>query len=292
MGEKKVVKVKAQSTKEQPEEKVAVEEVATAQTDSETKAPTAEKQIYKQWWFWLILAGLVLGIFALMTRGGDSSSDGTNQTESGDVAVATAASTVAATEPVNTFNAEEEVKKLQVATYRYSGEYSDGEHYVLQIKNNSEYTLDISAATTYYDASNNMVGTDQETEYDVPAGKEIIIDNYNDSKFDHAEHALSVKETENYEPLGQNLSIESQNIAGDKVVFTVKNNGDQPIEFPKVYALFFKGDQLVDTDYTYAEPEGASSLGAGQTINKELQSYGTGFDRVYLFVNGRSAFTF
>lgn len=292
MGEKKVVKVKAQPNKEKPEEQVAVEEPEVVQTEPVSEAPKAEKQVYKQWWFWLILAGLVLGIFALMTRDGDSSSNETSQTQSGDAAVATAASTTAVTGPVNTFNAEEEAKKLQVATYRYSGEYSDGEHYVLQIKNNSEYTLDISASTTYYDASNNMVGTDQETEYDVPAGKEIIIDNYNDSKFDHVEHALSVKETENYEPLGQNLSIESQNIAGDKVVFTVKNNGDTAIEFPKVTALFFKGDQLVDTDYTYAEPEGASSLGAGQTINKELQSYGTGFDRVYLFVNGRSAYTF
>lgn len=295
-GPKKVVKVvKTQPKKEEVQKQVPVTEepLKTETVPVNEPEKNIEQPVYKKWWFWLIAAAFVLGVIALLYNGSNKSGNNAT-TDSGDVAVATVAETTAeaTTEPVNTFNAEEVLNQLQINTYTYSGKYSDGEHYVMQLKNNSEYTLDVSISATYFDASNNMVGTDQDTEYDVPAGKEFIMDFYNDSKFDRAEHTISVKETNSYEPLAQNLSIESQNIAGDKVVFTVKNNGDKAIEFPKVTALFFKGDQLVDTDYTYAEPDGSSALEAGQTINKELDSYGTDFDRVLLFTMGRSDYTF
>lgn len=293
---KKVVKVvKTKPMSEGQAQAPSVEEPKVEPIMETGSAPTSdatpskpETPIYKQWWFWLIAAALAIGIFFLGSKtGGTKTEQPETTTVSSDVAVATVTTTTT-TVPVNTFKADEVLQQLQVTPYRYSGEYSDGEHFVLQIKNNSEYTLDVTATATYYDAGNNMVGTDQDTEYDIPAGKEFAMDFYNDSKFDHVDHVLSVKQTERYEPVAQNLSIESQNIAGDKIVFTVKNNGNLPVDFPKVTALFFRGDQLVDTDYTYASPDGSSLLGPGESINKELDSYDTGFDRVLLFLTGES----
>lgn len=293
---KKVVKVvKTKPKVEEQTQTPVVEEPKVdpvVETTSEPVADNApgkgETPIYKQWWFWLIAAALAVGIFFLGSKtGGTKTEQPETTTVSSDVAVATVTTTTT-TVPVDTFKAEEVMQQLQVTPYRYANEYSDGEHLVLQIKNNSEYTLDVTATATYYDAGNNMIGTDQDTEYDIPAGKEFAMDFFNDSKFDHVDHVLSIKKTESYEPVAQNLSIESQNIAGDKVVFTVKNNGDKPVDYPKVTALFFRGDQLIDTDYTYAMPDGVSILAPGESINKELDCDEEGLDRVLLFLTGES----
>lgn len=290
--EKKVVKVK--TVKVKPKEAPAPEPVKVEVPKEPVKQePVAEKAavpLYKKWWFWLIAAAFALGVIALLTRGGtgsDNTSDSGNNTAS-----ATAVATASVTEAVNAFNGEAVLQQLQVTPYTYKMGYGDSQVYILQIKNNSEYTLDISASITFLDASNNMLGTAESTEYDVPAGKEFVMRFINESSFDHVDQKLSVKETQHYDPVSNDLVIDSQSIVGDKVVFTVRNAGDTDIEFPLVSALFFKNDELVFTEYTYVEPEGASNLAAGQSVNKEINCYGKEFDKVLLFTTGRSEMSF
>lgn len=291
MGEKKVVKVKAQPNKEQLKEEAIRDVPLEEPTVPEPVKTATEKQFYKQWWFWLILAGFVLGLIALLTRGGGSGSENTANSET-NVATVAAVATVTSTQAENAFNEEQVLQQLQITPYIYKPKYGDSQIYLLQIKNNSEYTLDISGSITFMDASNNMIGTSQDTMYDVPSGKEYVMIFRNETVFDHVDQKLTVKETKNYDPVANELVIDSQNLVGDKVVFTVRNAGNTDIDFPKVTALFFKDDQVVFAQDTYVEPEGASALGAGQSINKELSAYGIEFDKVMLFTTGRSEIHF
>lgn len=291
MGEKKVVKVKAQPNKEQLKEEAIRDVPLEEPTVPEPVKTATEKQFYKQWWFWLILAGFVLGLIALLTRGGGSSSENTANSET-NVATASAQATVATTNAGAGFDESSVLQQLQVTPYTYKTSFGDTQVYVLQIKNNSDYTLDVSASITFLDSSNNMLGTAQSTEYDVPAGKEFVMRFVNESAFDHVDQTLSVKETENFEPVSNELVIDSQSIVGDKVVFSVRNAGALDIEFPLVTALFFKDDQLVHCEFTYVEPEGAENLGAGQSVNKEIHCYSKEFDKVLLFTTGRSDLQF
>ena len=187
------------------------------------------------------------------------------------------------------FDANVVKTQLQTKAYSYKSTYGDYGYCVLKIKNGSQYTIDISTDITFF-ASGNMVDTASDSEYDVPAGHEIILYGMSDSAFDQVTYSLTVEETEYYKPVAQNLIITDQTISGDKVVFTVKNTGSDTVEFPKVTALFFKNGALVDTDYTYTSTGNNVQLVSGQSVNKDLSTYGKEFDTVELYASGRSAF--
>lgn len=238
----------------------------------------AKKQFYNEWWFWLIVAALAVGIVFLL-KGGITKSPSEQITNSGESDVATA--TNAITAPAKTFDPEKVSKQLEVKQYTYNNRYDHG--VVLVIKNNSEFTLDLDCNTTFY-ASDSMIGTAEDYLEDLPSGHEVAIEFRNDAAFERYEYVINAKATEYYKPVAQNLVIENQNIAGDKVVFALKNNGDINVESADVMALFFKGDTLVDVDSTYI-----SDLAPGQSVNKEANSWiDDGFDTVLLYVEARS----
>lgn len=190
--------------------------------------------------------------------------------------------------PPATFNEATVKRQLSVTPSSYkSDEYT---YYFLEIKNNSQFTIDVSANISFYDAANKLVGAENTSEIDIPSGHEVLLWTITDSQFTRSDYDLSVSETEYYyKPVAQKLKITSQSIEKEKVVFTIRNDNNINAMFPKVCGLFYKNGKPVYFDETYTIPDNSDLLTPGQSFNKELNSYGIAeFDSVKLFVTGRS----
>lgn len=184
--------------------------------------------------------------------------------------------------PTGKFDEETVLSQLEVAEYSYSNDFWN--YSFLVIKNNSEYTLDISASTKYYDASGALVGAKENEEMAVGSGSEICLYFMPDEKYAKMEYELSVNETEWYESVTQDLSYETV-AAKDKEIVSVKNNGSKAAEFVQVYALFFNGENAVGFNSSYFTDDD-SELKPGKTITKELDCY-EDYTSVRFFIAGR-----
>ena len=184
--------------------------------------------------------------------------------------------------PSGTFNEEEVLGKLDVNEYSYSTDFWN--YSFLVIKNNSEYTLDLSVATKYYDAGGNLVGAKDGSVSPVGSGEEVCLYFMPDEKYATMEYELSVDEDEWYESVVDELSYESVP-AQDKEIVSVTNNGSEAAEFVEMYALFFNGDNPVGFESWYFTDD-ESELKPGKTITKEMECY-EDYTSVRFFLTGR-----
>lgn len=102
---------------------------------------------------------------------------------------------------------------------------------------------------------------------------------------DHFDTEISIGESI-YDSVIQNLSY-VQNNTDDGAVFQITNNGTIPAEFVEGFALFFKGNQLVDYDWTYFT-DNDSEIKPGKTISKQMNSL-EDFDRIEFYMTGRKS---
>lgn len=184
--------------------------------------------------------------------------------------------------PEGVFNEAEVISQLDVTEYSFSNEFWN--YHFLVIKNNSDYTLEISAATKYYDASGNLVGAKDDDECAVGSGSEICLYFMPDEKYATSEYELSVQEDKWYESVVGDLTYESVP-AKEKEIVSVTNNGYEPAEFVEVYALFFNGDEPVYFNTEYFTDDD-SELKPGKTITEELDCY-EDYTSVRFFLTGR-----
>lgn len=77
---------------------------------------------------------------------------------------------------------------------------------------------------------------------------------------------------------------ETQN--NKNVVIKCTNTSDDPVEFPQVSILFFKGDTLVEYDMGYLLPDSDDELKPGKSKSIELECY-EDFDRYETFYTAR-----
>ena len=184
--------------------------------------------------------------------------------------------------PTGAFDEEKVISQLDVTEYSLNDGY--WYYHFLVIKNNSEYTLEISADTKYYDASGVLVGAKSNEEYAVGSGSEICLYFMPDEEYATAEYELSVKEDEWYESVVCDLAYESVS-AKEKEIVSVTNNGSEAAEFVVVGALFFNGDKPVSYEWTYFTDDD-SELKPGETITEELDCY-EDYTSVRFFITGR-----
>jgi hypothetical protein len=97
-------------------------------------------------------------------------------------------------------------------------------------------------------------------------------------------YELSVKEELNYECVVSSLEYESVS-AKNKEILSITNMGSIPAEFVEAYALFFKNNVLVNTDWEYFTDED-DELKVGKTITREMDSYGDEYDCVEFYIVG------
>lgn len=184
--------------------------------------------------------------------------------------------------PAGAFDEEKVISQLDVTEYSFSNDFWN--YHFLVIKNNSDYTLEISAATKYYDASGNLVGAKDSDQCAVGSGDEICLYFMPDERYATVEYELSAKEDEWYESVVSDLTYESVP-AKEKEIVSVTNNGSEAAEFVEVYALFFYGDEVVDFESAYFTDDD-SELKPGKTITEELNCYEE-YTSVRFFLTGR-----
>lgn len=184
--------------------------------------------------------------------------------------------------PTGKFNAEEVLSSLNITEHSYSSSYW---HYgFLVIENTSNFNIKITADVKFYNKDNQLIGAESSSQEAFEKGSKIVLYFMPDEKFARMEYELSVKEEKYYDCVISDLSYESVS-AKEKEIVSVTNNGSEPAEFVEGYALFFKGDQVVDFDSTYFTDDD-SELKPGKTITKELRCY-EDYDSVQFFLTGR-----
>ncbi len=204
----------------------------------------------------------------------------------GDAADVQSAEGVTPTEEYNdsdrAFNEEDVLGLLEITEYSCSNDW--WHYYFLVIKNQSEYTVEISAEVSFYNESDELVGAKSNSEEAVGSGMEILLVFMPDEAYTRVEYDISVDEDEYYECVVQDLTYESTS-AQDKEIVSVTNNGTEPADFVEVYALFFNGEQVVDyTSHYFTDDD--SELKPGKTITKEMDCYEE-YTSVCFFFSGR-----
>lgn len=158
-------------------------------------------------------------------------------------------------------------------------------HFIV-IKNNTSETVDVSTSSLAYAKDGTMVGADDADFDALGAGcTSVMYEAFEvDSEIDYYETELSVSKCKYYDSAIQDLSYVQNDIEGG-AVFQVTNNGEKAAEFVKGYALFFKGDELVEYEDVYFTDDD-SELKPGKTISKQMKSYAE-FDRIEFYMTGR-----
>lgn len=185
------------------------------------------------------------------------------------------------TSEADAFHADAVKAALEVKTYQWN---DDSQFYLaLEVKNTSQYTLDINGTVTFYDSNKAMIGSQDNVQTAVPSESSILLVYYNESEFSSYEYDLTPSKSEYYVPMTQNLQIESNN-TDKKVVISVTNNGDIPALFVQMKALFFQGDTPVSFNRTYCM-DSDSELKPRAAKTCEIRST-KDFDTVKLYVDG------
>lgn len=74
------------------------------------------------------------------------------------------------------------------------------------------------------------------------------------------------------------------NMSGDDLYVTFEQTGDELGSFAKFKLLFYKGDQIVDTEDGYFSTYAENLNGNGATDVAKIWAYGTDYDRIeYIF---------
>lgn len=182
-----------------------------------------------------------------------------------------------------TFNEDTVLSQLSVVEYKYSTRYY---HYLfLEITNNSEYNLDVSANVKFYNGDA-LIGADQESQEAFEAGTQTLLVLSADEPFTKTEYELEADYEDYYKCVVSNLSYESVP-AKKKEVVTMKNNGEITADYAYGTMLFFAGDTVVDFDYTYFTDDD-SELKPGKSITKEL-SCSEPYTSVKFYMTGRNS---
>lgn len=183
------------------------------------------------------------------------------------------------------FDAKTVVDNIEVEGYTYSTDYSNV--LTLVLKNNSDAHCKLNVSVDFYDKDNNIVDT-QDDYIDVfSAGTENALCFMTDDKFTTYKYEIKVSEPEDYYfSVNDKLSCKV-NTATEKAIISATNNGDKPAQFVEYYALFFKNNKLVYTNWGYVGDDD-SEIKPGRT-EKEIASCYEDFDSVKVYLDGRGS---
>ena len=138
----------------------------------------------------------------------------------------------------------------------YYSDSIDEYYYAFVLKNTSGYDATIDCNVVFYDENDNMVGVSNITKNGCENGYETCWLTMNDVEFDHATVDVSITEETLCKAAQSSIEL-TTNVAGDKVIITAKNTGDEAVDYVEYDAIFLdeNGDivfgyfgYLVDSD--------------------------------------------
>lgn len=233
-----------------------------------------KKPIYKNWWFWVII---VVVVILIIPSGSDANDDGTTTTTT------TTTSGNPSQKPSKPrFDEDKVVSQLQVTEYSLKTDFWN--YSFFEIKNNSEYNIEITVNVKYYNSADELIGAKNSSVSAVGSGQTILMYFMPDEDFVRTEYDISVDEDDWFESAVSDLSYEVVT-AKDKEIVSVTNNGEEPADFVQVSMLFFKNGKVVDFGWTYCVDDD-SEIKPGKTITKEIYVY-EAYDSYKVYLEGR-----
>lgn len=190
------------------------------------------------------------------------------------------------TQAPGAFDATAVSSKIGVEAIVYTSSYTNSLY--LLLTNNSGVACDVSGNVDFYDKSDKIVGTKENSEYAFAPGTTIAMRFDCDDEFKKYEYTISAKEPRLYNPVDQDLSCEVTT-ATKKAIISVTNNGKETAEFVEYTAFYYAGDKLVATDWGFVGDSNSQIL-AGATQKDESHCY-EDFDSVKVYLHGRSDYT-
>lgn len=182
----------------------------------------------------------------------------------------------------NGFDTEAVSGQLTVQQYALADDWWS--YHFVAVKNESEYTLEISADAKFYDADGNIVGAETRTAEAVGPGVETVIVFMPDEPYETTEVVVTPSKDRYYESVVQDLKYEASP-AKNKEIVSITNAGTEAAEFVECYAIFFNGEKCVGYSRQYFV-DNDSELKPGKTITQELDCYEP-YDSVKFFFSGR-----
>lgn len=174
---------------------------------------------------------------------------------------------------------------FEISEYFYENSIGDT-LYFLALKNNSDKTVAANGNVVAYDADGKTLGANSSDICALGSGHEQVMVFYFDSVsgVDHFEYTVDYKEDPYYEAVFDDVEVQ-ETVNDGNVVITCTNNGEKAAEFIEVYALFFRGEQLVGYGSTYITDDD-SELKPGKTLSKQIECY-ENFDSAKCYYSGR-----
>lgn len=157
------------------------------------------------------------------------------------------------------------------------------------VKNNSDYTVELSTSSLAYDEGSNLISVGNGSVDALGSGcVSVFYEAFETSQeISFYETELSVDKSKNYESVIEDLSYVVNEIE-DGIIVQVTNNGMDAAEFVEVYALFFLNNELVSYENVYAVDD-EYEIKPGDTVSEQMMCY-TDFDYFEIYLSGRKYF--
>ena len=130
-------------------------------------------------------------------------------------------------------------------------EDSGSTQHILEVTNNSPYTLNIRVNETAKDSAGNAIGESSTSEDDILVGTTVFLINYfSECRGAQFWYSYRNPEVKYYIPVIQDITVEATDLK-DKVLVKVINNGNIPAEFVRGTEVFFGGNKVLGYNTQY-----------------------------------------
>lgn len=181
------------------------------------------------------------------------------------------------------FDEETVLSQIEVTEYKTSGRRNN--YVAFELVNNSGFDLELEMNLLYKDAEGNVIGADNESRILVNSGDKTAAYFLVDKVPETVEYTLSAMQQERVFSGVQYLSYEYA-MMSDKVIVSVTNDGDIPVQYVEATVLFFnKGKFVGATDNFLTDSQ--SEIKPGKKISEELELYDQVFDSVQIYLTGK-----
>ncbi|MEG1565994.1 MAG: zinc ribbon domain-containing protein [Bacilli bacterium] len=166
----------------------------------------------------------------------------------------------------NALNESKVLKQLKTMKYKFI-EYGKP-HTVFVIKNESEYTLNISVNFKFYGKNGNLIGEKVRSSNAVENNAETIMYMINDEDYEKMEFEISIVEDDYSYPIVKQLKYNSSK-GSQKEILTVTNESDYVGQAVVAYAVFFKNKKIIGCDHEYMS-DNSGELKSKKSLTKEF----------------------
>ncbi len=179
------------------------------------------------------------------------------------------------------FNAQKIVDNMDVKGYPCS--YDEKKYLALVLKNNTDMACKAVVSVDLYNGED-IIDTEEYTIEAFSGNTENCVWVIADESFTKYTYEIKASEMESYiTDVNSKLSCQV-NMAKEKAIVSVTNNGDIPARFVDCTAIFFKGDEVIDISSSYCENDDGL-IPVGDTEKTTINCY-EDFDSVKVYVNG------